>query len=72
MAATKQTSFGEVLINKYKGKYSCDKCTGYDATGKPITCGNNASITIHRKMTGQSEFYCKVHAKETWMEEIDE
>lgn len=68
MATTKQTTFGDISANLYRGERECDGCTGFDDNGDPQKCTNSAHITILRHATGVAEFYCKVHSKDTWIE----
>lgn len=66
MATSRQTTFGKVSVNSYTGDRECDACTGYDGNGEPKKCTNTASYTILRHLTGVAEFYCEIHAKDTW------
>lgn len=69
---SKQTTFGGVTVNKYNGQFGgergCDASVDTDGDGTPVRCSNNASYVILRKLNGMAEFYCRVHAKDTWKE----
>lgn len=69
---TIQGTLGTVFVNKYTGdEHTCDKCMGIGENGKPQTCSNTASYVIHRKYTGISEFFCKMHSKDSWQDIVE-
>ena len=64
----KQSTFGRISITKYKGERTCDACTGYKGNGEPKRCTNTAKYAVLRHVTGMSEYYCKIHAKDSWQD----
>lgn len=71
MASSHQSTFGRIAVNEHTGTRRCDGCTGFNEDGTPNRCQNTASIGIMRERTGIAEFYCKIHAKDTWLEMAD-
>lgn len=65
---SQQATIGEVYVNEYDGNRNCDSVVDFGKDAKPIKCSNTAAIVIHRKINGFSEFYCKTHAMDTWLE----
>jgi len=68
MASNKQQTFGNISVNKYNGDRGCDECLRFNEDGEPVRCGNSASYAILRHKEGLTFFYCKIHAKDTWVE----
>lgn len=76
MSQSRQATFGKITVNEYNGEFGgkrgCDECVGTGDNGLPVKCSNNASYVILRHKTGIAEFYCKTHAKDTWIEMANE
>jgi hypothetical protein len=68
MASSQQSTFGRIAVNEDTSSRRCDGCTGFHEDGSPKRCDNGSAIVIFRERTGVAEFYCRIHAKDTWLE----
>lgn len=68
---SKQSTFGNTYVSEAKADARCDAEIIEQKTHEHRRCKNRAQIVVISDNNPITQYYCKVHAKETWLEMAD-
>lgn len=71
MSKSKQSTLAEAEVRKTDRPTGCEHTVIDGDTGNYRPCGISAHIVVMNSLERGNSYYCKTHAKDTWLEMVE-